>query len=154
MYYSLTFETGGVKKNTWADWRMVPDTPPMIPIPEPNYNYVDVPGRSGGPLDLTGVPFGYLTYKRMTGSWGFYVDPVNRHTRIKLYEELRKYFLGKIVKVVIEEDPEHYYTGRFSVGLPSTSTGPIRFTINYDITPKRWNVINNSEDTSFAPESI
>lgn len=154
MYYTLTFEVGGTKMNTWADWRMVSDTPPMIPIPEPNYNYVDIPGRKGGPLDLTGVPFGYLTYKRMTGSWGFYVEPVNRYTRMTLYEELRKYFLGKTGKVIIDEDPDHYYKGRFSVGMPSTSTGPIRFTLTYDLEPRRWNVADDSEDAGYAPETM
>ena len=154
MYYSLTFEVGGVRKNTWADWRMIPDTPPMIPIPEPNLNYVDIPGRSGGPLDLTGIPFNKMTYKRMTGSWNFYVEPVNRFTRIELYEELRQYFHGKIGTVIIEEDPEHYYSGRFSIGVPSTSTGPIRFTISYDLVPRRWNVSNGAQDASYAKEAI
>ena len=45
MYYSLTFIIGGIKKNTWADWRLIPDTPPSIPPPEPNLNYVDIPTR-------------------------------------------------------------------------------------------------------------
>ena len=48
MYYSLTFTVNGVEKNTWSDWNMIPSTPPMIPAPEPNTNYVDIPGRSGG----------------------------------------------------------------------------------------------------------
>lgn len=154
MYYSLTFTVNGVEKNTWADWRMIPNTPPMIPAPEPNLNYVEIPGRSGGPLDLTGVPFNKITYKRMTGSWTFLVEPETKTTRINLYETLVKYFLGKPGKVKLEEDPTHYFKGRFNVAVPKTATGPIQFTIMYDLAPVRYNVSDNSVDTSYASETV
>ena len=151
MYYSLTFEIGGVQKNTWADWRLVPDTPPSIPMPEINLNYVDIPGRSGGPLDLTGIPFNKFTYKRITGSWNFLREPDNRKTRVELYEAIRRYFIGRVGLVKMEEDLDHYYQGRFAVGQPKTGTGPIEFTIAYDLAPVRYNVSDNSIDASFAP---
>lgn len=152
MYYSLTFNIGGVQKNTWADWRMVPDTPPSIPMPELNTNYVDIPGRSGGPLDLTGVPFNKMTYKRITGSWNFLREPANRVTRKDLYEELCRYFIGRTGTVKFEEDLEHYFTGRFAVSPPKTSVGPIQFTITYDLAPVRYNVRDGSVDPTYAPE--
>lgn len=153
MYYSLTFDREGVRKNTWADWRLIPDTPPSIPMPELNLNYVDIPGRSGGPLDLTGIPFNKMTYKRITGTWNFLREPDNRRTRVELYEELRRYFIRKIVTVRMEEDPEHYYRGRFTVGQPSTGTGPIKIAIAYDLEPVRFNEVNDSVDSTFAPEN-
>ena len=137
MYYSLTFTVNGVEKNTWSDWNMIPSTPPMIPAPEPNTNYVDIPGRSGGPIDLTGTPFGKITYKRMTGSWSFLREPDNANTRKNLYETLVKYFTGRPGKVVLEEDPTHYYKGRFSVGVP-----------------QRYNVSNDTVDTNYARETV
>lgn len=152
MYYSLTFEVNGVRKNTWADWRMIPDTPPMIPVPELNLNYIDIPGRIRGPLDMTGIPFYKATYKRMTGSWNFLVEPVNSRTRMDLYEMLTKYFAGRIGKVTLEEDPVHYYKGRFNVSLPRTGVGPIQFGIAYDLEPMRWNVENDAEDTDYAKD--
>lgn len=153
MYYSLTFRINGSEKNTWEDWGLIPSTPPMIPPPEPNLNYVDIPGRSGGPLDLTGIPFGKMTYKRMTGSWTFYKEPYNKHTRRLLYEELIQYFTGKAGRVKLEEDPNHYYYGRFSVGVPKTATGPIQFTIAYDLAPIRYNS-DHTVDTTYASETI
>ena len=92
MIYAVTFNISGVKKNTWADWRLVPDTPPMIPPPEMNVNIVDIPGR--GPIDLSLVPLNRRTYKRMSGSWNFYREPDNSRTRIELYEEMMEYFTG------------------------------------------------------------
>jgi hypothetical protein len=154
MYYSLTFNIGGVKKNTWADWRLIPDTPPSIPPPEPNLNYVDIPGRDGGPLDLTGVPFNKLTYKRITGSWNFLFEPEDRHSRINLYEELMRTFVGKVGTVKLEEDLTHYYRGRFSVSPPKTGNGPCRITIAYDLEPRRWMASSDALDTTYAPTAL
>ena len=154
MYYSLTFDSNGVQKNTWADWGLIPDTPPMIPPPKPNYTFVDIPGRPGGPLDLTGIPFGRLTYKRIQDSWNFLREPTNRRTRVELYEELEQFFIGKVVTVKMEEDLNHYYKGRFEVSKPKTGIGPIQFTISFDLEPVRYNVVDDSIDTTFAPETI
>jgi hypothetical protein len=154
MYYSLTFKVNNVEKNTWEDWQMIPSTPPMIPVPEPNTNYVDIPGRVGGPLDLTGVQFGRMTYKRMTGSWTFYREPENKDTRKNLYETLMKYFNGKVGRVTLEEDPQWYYIGRFTVGVPKTATGPIQFTIGYDLQPRRFNVNTDAQDFTYAPRAV
>lgn len=154
MYYSLTFTVNGVTKNTWTDWRMIPDTPPAIPYPELNTNYIDIPGRSGGPLDLTGIPFNKLTYKRMSGSWNFLVEPLTSSTRKNLYEALCQYFNGKVGKVRTEEDPNHYFLGRFTVGTPQTSTGPIKIQLGFNLEPRRYNVSNDTVDTTYASETL
>ena len=152
MYYSVTFTMNNIQKNTWADWRMIPASPPMIPAPEMNLNYVDIPGRVGGPLDLTGVPFNRNTYKRMSGSWTFYREVDNRRTRVDLYEEILAYFTGKVGKVKLEEDLDHYYKGRFTVGLPKSTVGPMQIVIAYDLEPLRYNSDDDSIDTTYAPQ--
>lgn len=141
----------GTEKNTWADWRLIPDAPPMIPFPEENLNYLDIPGRVGGPLDLTGVPFGHKTYGRISGSWTFLREIDNRHSRVNLYEEMHRFFAGKIGRVTLEEDPEHYYVGRFNVGMPKSTRGPMQLTITFDLEPQRYIVSNGNVDTTFAP---
>lgn len=150
MDYYLTFTVSGVSKNTWTDWHMVPSTPPMIPPPEPNTRYVDIPGRSNGSLDVTMIPFNKITYKRVTGSWTFYREPDDKYTRMELYGILRSYFLGKVGTVTLSEDSTHYFVGRFNVGVPKTSVGPIEFTISYDLEPTRYNVSDNSVDATYA----
>lgn len=152
MYYSLTFTINGVEKNTWADWGMIPETPPMIPAPEPNLNYVDIPGRTGGPLDFSEVPFNKITYKRMSGSWTFLREPDSRRTRAELYDELVRYFTGRTGQVKLEEDLDHYYVGRFAVGTPTTGQGPIRFTIAFDLAPIRYNSANHQPDASYIKD--
>ena len=152
--YSVEFIIDGVSKHTWSDWQMVPDTPPMISFPEPNLNYVEIPGRSGGPLDLTGQPFGKMTYKRITGSWSFLRDPDDSTTRLTLYNELCVFLHGKKGAVILDEQPNYYYTGRFAVGVPSTGTGPIKFTISYDLVPKRYRISNLRPDPNFGYETL
>lgn len=149
MDYSLTFTVSGVTKNTWDDWGMAPSTPPMIAPPEPNVNYVDIPGREAGPIDMSMIPFGKMTYKRMTGSWEFYREPDTKTTRRSLFETLQLMFTGKTGKVVLSEDPNHFFVGRFSVSTPKTSVGPIQFVISYDLEPCRYN-LDGTVDESYA----
>lgn len=154
MYYSLTFTMNGVTKNTWDDWKMIPNTPPMIPPPEPNLNYIDIPGRSGGPLDLTGKPFNKMTYKRMTGSWTFYREPDNKNTRKDLYNTLIRFFNGKSGKVILEEEPAYFFVGRFTVGVPKTATGPIQFTLGFDLAPVRYYASDGTADPTYGDADV
>lgn len=145
MYYSLTF---GGAKNTWDDWKLIPNSPPMVPPPEPNTNMVDIPGRSAGPIDLSTYPFGKLTYKRITGSWTFLRDTTHRNMRVQMYEVIRSWLHGKYTTVILEDDPNHYFQGRFYVSAPQNSTGPTQITISYDLEPRRFN-LNGSVDNNW-----
>ena len=155
MYYSVTFIVDGVEKNTWDDWKMIPNTPPMISPPEPNLDMVEIPGRSRGPLDMSGVAFGKMTYKRMTGSWTFYKEPLTLDTRRLFYDQIVAFFNGRIVKVILkDEEPTHFYAGRIRVGVPSTSKGPMTIQLTYDLIPARWNVSDNTVDESYGAEDV
>lgn len=151
MYYSLTFKpdaTASHNRNTWDDWRLIPDSPPMIPFPEMDTVYVEIPGRAAGPLDLTGVAMP-MTYKRITGSWTFLKDITSRTDRENIFNTLRSFFSGKAMKVVrADDDPNHYFIGRFNVSLPRAVQNPMSITINYDLSPVRYNS-DGSVDTGW-----
>lgn len=144
MYYSLTF--GGVK-NTWADWHLIPESPPMLPTPEPVTNLVDIPGRTKGPIDLSTVAFGKITYQRISGTWNFYRDVDSQTTRMELYETLRKWLHGRQTTVTFEEDPTHYFKGRFLVGQPTSNSYPIRISIGFSLEPVRYNLDGTIDNT-------
>ena len=137
MYYSLTF---GKEKNTWADWGLIPTSPPMIPPPQPNKNLVNIPGRIAGPIDLSRAVFGYLTYPRVTGSWSFLREEEDPQTRIELYEEIRAWLHGRTTTVVTEDDPFHYYQGMFTINEPESGENTVGITIQYDLEPVRYNL--------------
>lgn len=153
--YSITFNVNGTAYNTWTDWGLIPDTPPMIPYPEPNFNFVDIPGRSGGPLDLTGKPFNKMTYKQVTGSWNFMKDTESSTARKSLLQVLGRFLNGKRGFVILSENPNYYHVGRFTIsGVPKTGTGPLQFSIGYALDPVRYRVSDNTIDDSYATETV
>ena len=136
MYYSLTF---GGERNTWDDWGLIPSTPPMIEPPEPVTNLVEIPGRRLGPLDLSTFPFNRMIYSRISGTWDFLRDTTSPTMRTEMFEEIRRYLHGKYTTVKLEEDPSHYFRGRFIVSAPKNGVGPTSISIGYDLEPLRFN---------------
>lgn len=150
MYFSVTFRSGAESRNTWLDWRLIPDTPPVVPPPEPVTNMVDIPGRQEGPIDMSKYPFGRLVYQRITGSWNFLREPDGHEDRVQFYESIRGWLHGRECRVLLEEDMDHYYVGRLTVGPPSTGRGPQQITIGFNLMPVRYNAADDSKDTSWV----
>lgn len=150
MYFSVTFGTEPDIRNTWEDWRLIPATPPMIMPPSPNLNLVDIPGRRQGPIDMSKYPFGYITYQRISGSWTFLYEPKSHQDRVDHYESIRRWLHGRTCIARLEEDPGHYYRGVFTVGAPSTGQGPNQIDIQFSLEPLRYNVKDNTEDTTWV----
>ena len=146
MYYSVTFTNSeGDKKNTWEDWHLVPTSPPSIEPPEPYTNLVDIPGRAAGPIDLSETLAGRVTYQSSKGQWSFLALD-GYFSRPVLYQMIRKFLHGQRVKVEIEEDPLHYYTGRMSISQVQTGKGMNGITIKYVIDPLRYNLDGTVDD--------
>ena len=150
--YSLTFAMSNdltTEKNTWTDWGLIPDSPPMINPPEPDTKFVDIPGRKRGPIDVTTMLIGDVCYKRTSGSWNFYREIGSVNTRRIVYNAILSFLHGRKGKVMLEEDPDHYYWGRFTVTLPKSIKNPMSISINYDLEPVRYNVSDDSIDTTY-----
>ena len=151
--FSITFGLTETR-NTWNDWKLKPESPPMVPAPKPKTNYIDVPGRSKGPVDMTKVPFGRQTYERISGTWTFviqdnyWVDADPRAT----CEAVRGWLHGRVTRMVLEEDPTHIYYGRFTVETPNRGIGPFAIQINYDLEPCRY-LANGDIDTSWVSDA-
>ena len=152
MYFSLTFGLDPDIRNTWEDWKMIPAAPPAIETPQPNLRMVDIPGRRQGPIDLSKYPFGKISYQRTSGSWTFLMEPNGHQDRVMKEAAIRKWLHGRTTRVRLEEDPEHYYQGIFSVSPISTGNGPNQITIGYNLEPIRYNVKDGTEDTTWLSE--
>lgn len=138
MYYSVTFtDLNGGKKNTWEDWRLIPSSPPMVAPPEPYTNYVEIPGRKKGPLDLSEVLTGEPTFNNSEGSWNFILsdDETPRPEQIRA---IRKFIHGKRLTIQLEEDPDCYWQGRFTVSETQIGKSYSGITINYVIDPVEY----------------
>lgn len=146
MYYSVTFTNSqGVSKNTWTNWALIPSSPPQIAPPEPYTNYVDIPGRASGPLDLSEVLTNRVSYQNSEGEWGF-ISGDYTENRVSKFLEMKAFLHGQQMMIELEEDPGHYYIGRTFVTEPRTGKGPNAYSIKYIVEPVRYNSATNEPD--------
>lgn len=145
MYHSITFGDGslypsGHEKegqfmgtNTWDDWHLIPSERPSIASPGVATSFVEIPGRDGS-IDLSMFLANRPVYADRSGSFDFYVD--NDH---EYWETIRmkimSFLHGKRMKIVLEDDPEWYWEGRFAVDNWRSEPSNSRIAINYQVGP-------------------
>ncbi len=145
--HSLNFIPEGESgswKNSWEEWGLAPTSRPVISLPEPATNYVEIPGTSGS-HDLTDQ-FGYPAYGMRQGSIEFMVVPEFSSTQSKnskwnyRYANLANYFHGRKIWMYLDDDPNYYYSGRWSVSWSSPSgKGELsRVVLNYTLDPWKY----------------
>lgn len=152
-YYSITFtdaNDSSSSKNTWTDWKLVPESPPVIPAPKPKDNFVEIPGRLKGPIDMSRAVFNRLTYERNEFDINFaiYEDYWTTPNANSKYNTIRSWLHGKNVKITLEEDGNHYYIGRCTVAPPNRDKTPFVIKISFNLEPVRYNT-NGNVDSSW-----
>lgn len=129
MYHSITIGT----KNTWDDWHLIPKSRPLVNPPTVKTNVVDIPGGDGA-LDLSTALSGRPIYKNRTGSWEFIAENGFKEWA-DLFSEIMTYLHGQKLKAVLEDDPDYYYEGRFSVNEWKSDPYYSLIVIGYDVGP-------------------
>jgi len=150
MYHSITFGDGTLDErgqfiglNTWEDWHLIPSSRPDIAIAGVTTNFITLPGMSGS-IDQSLILMNEPTYTERSGSLEFYVD--NDHEDwIAIYEKIMAALNGKKLKMVLEDDPNYYYEGRFSMNDWKSEANFSRVTINYVLNPYKYYVLGDSE---------
>lgn len=148
MYHSIYFykenDTSFFNgKNTWDDFKLIPSERPIFSLPEPNLNYIDIPGY--GRLDTTDTLTGYTTFKNREGSFEFilahkdiFEDGYDNHDPAAIYEKINEvltFMQGSRLMAVLEDDPDWYYVGRFYASEIDQEEGWSLIEINYDVEP-------------------
>lgn len=165
MYHSINFGD----KNTWDEWRLVPTSRPVFNPPVQKVKTLDIPG-SDGVIDLSTSLTGYPVFQNRTGSFEFIVvdykywtpmrDNVNDTVRdyvnddikgagfrqwYETYSDIMNYLHGRTMRAVLEDDPDYYYEGRFTVNSWKSEKNWSKITIDYDVGPYKWSVKTSSE---------
>jgi phage-related protein len=140
MYHSVTFGS----KNTWTDWHLIPDTRPLFLPPEVNTRFVDIPGGNGS-LDFTESLVGHPTYKDRSGSMNFTVDNDHESWEI-IYSNILNYLHGRKMQAILEDDPNYYYEGRFSVNKWTSSKNNSTIVIDYEVYPYKKDIRTKNND--------
>ena len=147
MYHSIKFDVLSILDNsvvntynTYEDWFLVPTSRPVITIPAPKLNMVDIPGASGK-LDLSYVLTKYPLYDNRTGSISFAV--LNEHPGyrwIDIYNMIAKSINGKRVRAYLEDDLDYYYEGHWRIGnWTSNNNGSWSdISIEYEVDPYKY----------------
>lgn len=141
--HSVTFNTD---KNTFTNWHLVPETRPVIAQPEVKTNIVEIPG-SQGVLDLSEALTSYPLYKNRTGDLAFkvlddFATPSSSFpytSWAELYNAIAGELHGQTGTVTLADDPNWFYSGRFTVSWESQTDGSgSKVTIGYDLEPFRY----------------
>lgn len=141
IYYSITFSNpdGSNPINTYDDWRIVPESRPLVNPPEVRTEFVDIPGADGS-LDYTEALAG-IKFKNREGSWTFYVlnELFDRSRSYlpwnELYTLIMRKLHGRRKMIRLESDPGFYYMGRLFVDSWSSDKDYSKITIRYNIDP-------------------
>lgn len=126
-----TFYQDGVR-HSYLDWFLIPEERFMVAPADVKSTTIDIPA-SNGVLDLTETLTGAATFKSIEGTLSFYIDNekiitqlVGRKVEIfwvELYRDICAFLHGKVRYLMIEDDPQWIYKGRFSVGKYDASDG-------------------------------
>jgi len=100
------------EKNTFEDWGLMLSRV-SISDPEPQIITTDIPGRNG-PLDLSEVLTGYMTYKNRKIELEF--DASSSYDEWpELRSKISNYLHGRNRSIVFDNDSNYFYYGRFTV---------------------------------------
>ena len=128
--HSVTFGD----KNSWTDFHLIPTSRPVIPPPTFKERYVDIPGRDGE-IDLGSVFSEGPVFNSRTGSIEFLVDLDAWSSWALAYSTIATYLHGKTMRMTLDDDPEFYYEGRFTVNQWQSGQSFSTVVIDYNLQP-------------------
>ena len=99
-------------KHSYKDWGLLLAERPIISPAPVKGNYLDVP-NANGLLDLT-AKFGGVKYGNRDIKMKFHIMH-DRKDWSELCSEIQDYLHGQDMKIILDEDPTYYYTGRLTV---------------------------------------
>lgn len=148
MYHSITFGD----KNTWDDWRLIPTSRPVFAPPPMKSKLIEIPGRNGL-LDISTIATGVPVFENREGSFEFFLDN-DYYQHNQIYDMVMSYLHGKNMRATLEDDPEFYYEGRFTVSSWVSGKNVSGLTIDYNVAPYKTNTYSTMDDWLWDPFSF
>lgn len=137
--------------DSWTDFKLIPKQLPVIAMPPLVKKSVEVYGANSV-IDLTEVPRGFPTYQNRTGSLTFYVDGSDKDFNwIETYNKIIDHLHGFSMKMMLADDPDNYYYGRFEVSGWNAGAHVNEVTINYDLDPYKYSIFTTGEPWPWNP---
>ena len=140
MYHSIIFGD----KNTWDDWHIIPASRPVFSVPQLKSRVIDIPGGNGN-LDFSTALTGYPVFQNREGSFEFIVE--NGYGEwFDRYSVILAYLHGKYMRAVLEDEPDYFYEGRFTVNEWRSEKDWSRITVDYSVKPYKYYIHTSLED--------
>ena len=112
--------------------------------PVPKTFYQDIPGADGS-MDLSEAIAGRVIYERriitLNFGCGYSIDEWPA-----VFSEILRIFHGKTGKLIFDDDPQYYYTGRMVVGDYNRVRTLGTFTITVEADPYKYELMAGDED--------
>lgn len=121
------------KKHSYWNWGLMLKTAPEITSPQPKTRYVDVPGAHGS-LDLTEMLTGKVQYKNRKIEMEF-VTMAGREEWPAIYSEILNELHGQMKEIRLDDDPQHIYKGRVTVGDPERTKTVVMLRMVAEVEP-------------------
>lgn len=141
--HSITFQLldGSDEQNTWGDWFLIPTSRPTMSVPGAQNRFVEIPGMNGS-YDLSDYLSTDITYSDRSGSFEFIVD-TNQIDWLTAYRTIVTYLHGHRLQMILADDPEWYYEGRFTVDDFKSDKEFSRITISYRVSPFKISIYSD-----------
>lgn len=142
------------QKNTWDDWKLIPIKRPVFDPPSHKYISVDIMGADGE-IDLSDALTDYPVFNNRRGTLKFRMFATERRASSR-YSEIMNYLHGQRMQCILDEEPEYYYYGRFTVsGFEYKRIGEwADIAIDYNVEPYKYLIHDSTEEWLWDPFSF
>lgn len=139
------------EKNSWDDWKLIPIKRPVFDPPAHKYVSVDIMGADGE-IDLSDVLTDYPVFNNRRGTLKFRMFATERKAYAR-YSEIMNTLHGQKMRCILDEEPEYYYFGRFTVsGFEYKRIGEwADISIDYNVEPYKYLVEGSTDDWLWDP---
>lgn len=126
-----------------------------FPEPDPVQNFIDVPGRMKGPLDMSTVLTGGVpTYGSRTLSASFELSDGTRRERDEIISRMVNQLHGRRWEITLPDDPDRYIVGRVSVVKEYSDMAHAKVNVTAICEPWRYNKLETVVGTEQTPGHI
>lgn len=128
--------------HTERDWNLHP-VRIYISMPEVKEQVIDIPGGDGA-IDLSEIN-GRPMYGMRTVELEYHLRNVDNEKWNSIYSEIGAAITGKKVKMVLDDDPDHYYMARLKVDGEKTDYVNAELTFSGTAEPFKYDLVATNE---------
>lgn len=121
--------------HSYKDFGLVPTSKPVINLPSPKLEYLDIPRRQGE-IDITESLTGEVIYEMRTGFFEFLVSDTEKWQEV--YRKLLSTVHSKRTNLVLDTEKDYVYQGMLWVSEFKSDKNYSLITLDYKLEPYKY----------------